>query len=197
MKQMKTICNIFLFGIILFTVSCGRENEYYAPKPRGYFRIDLPEKEYTRIDTIYPFSFEIPVYARLETDTTGYEGEYWFNVKIPEHKGSIHFSYKVVRENLYEYTEDTHNFVYKHVPKAEDIKVEEIKHAENHVFSLLYQIRGVEAASPTQFYITDSTRHFLRGALYFEHIPNNDSIQPVIDFVNEDIFHLISSLRWK
>lgn len=177
--------------------SCRRNNEYFAPKPRGYFRIDLPEKEYKVIDTIYPFTFEIPVYSVLQPDTAGYQGEYWFNVKIPDHKGSIHFSYKVVRNNLYEYTEDTHNFVYKHVPKAEDITVEEVNHNDAGVYSLLYQIRGVEAASPTQFYITDSTRHFLRGALYFEHIPNNDSIQPVIDFVNEDIFHLISSFRWK
>jgi gliding motility-associated lipoprotein GldD len=189
---------IFFAGLSVLAFSCcSGGDEFFAPKPRGYFRISFPEKSYQSIDTLYPFTFEIPVYAVLAHDTAGYSGEYWFNMFIPEYQGAIHFSYKTISDNLFEYTEDTRNFVYKHVPKAEDITVSEIKLDTARVFALSYFIEGAQAASPIQFYVTDSTKHFIRGALYFNHIPNNDSIQPVIDFIRTDIDHFIQTLKWK
>ncbi len=189
---------LLFFAISLFFLhSCGNREDFFSPKPRGYFRIALPEKTYREIDTIFPFRFEIPEYSYLQPDTAGLKNDYWFNVVFPQFDGVIHFSYKPVNNNLYEYTEETRNFVYKHVPKAEEINTSEKKILQQRVFGLIYNINGVEAASPTQFYITDSTSHFLRGALYFNHSPNNDSIQPIIDFINDDIIHLIESLYWK
>jgi len=177
--------------------ACSGDDGFYAPKPRGYFRLSLPERNYRIFDSVFPFSFEIPEYTTVENDTAGYKGEYWFNISWKDFKGKLHFSYKPLRNNLYQYTEDAHTFVYKHVPKAEDIVAEKIEYPENKVFALLYHIDGPEAASPLQFYLTDSVTHYLRGALYFEHIPNNDSIQPIIEFVQNDIEHLISTFKWK
>jgi len=197
---MKTKINISLLLIILITVcfsSCNSNDDYYAPKPRGYFRIDLPEKEYVLLDTIYPFKCEIPAYSSVTDDEKEGEGDYWFNLVFPELKGVIHFSYKKVHQNLHEYTEDTHSFVYKHVPKAEDISAIEKKFHEKNVYAFIYNVEGTQAASSYQFYLTDSINHFLRGALYFQHSPNNDSIQPVIDFIYDDILHLISTFEWK
>lgn len=187
---------VFLLPLFVI-VSCNSSEDYFSPKPRGYFRLTLPEKEYFEIDTVYPFRFEIPEYAQLQDDTAGYQGDYWFNLTFPQFEGVLHFSYKPVNENLYQFTEDTRTFVYKHVPKAEEITTTEKIYPDRSVYGLVYHIDGVEAASPTQFYITDSTRHFLRGALYFEHAPNNDSLQPVIDFINQDIYHLLETIHWK
>ena len=84
----------------------------------------------------------------------------------------------------------------KHIPKASDIKEIPYSNKEHKVYGLVYDIRGSGAASPFQFYLTDSSLHFLRGALYFNMIPNNDSMAPVIDFIEEDMNHLIETLQW-
>lgn len=185
---------VFICSCIIFvlSVSCKNSDEGFVPKPRAYFRIDLPEKKYHLCDTIFPFTFEYPVYSEIEIDSAS-----WFNIVFPKFKGKIHFSYKKVDGHLYEYTEDAREFVYKHVPKATDIKTEIFNDFENNVYALLYHIEGQEAASPLQFYATDSTSHFLRAALYFEHIPNNDSIAPIIEFVNQDVLHFLKTIKWK
>jgi len=193
----RVVSIVCLFIVCFILSSCGNNEEYYAPKPRGYFRIDLPDKEYKLADTLYPFTFEYPVYAYIVSDTNALSHEYWFNIVFPEMLGALHFSYKTVQNDLYNYTEDTRTFVFKHVSMAEDITAQEVKHPENRVFALIYTIDGTDAASPLQFYVTDSTSHFLRGAMYFSHSPNNDSIRPIIDFITEDVLHMIETLKWK
>jgi len=102
-----------------------------------------------------------------------------------------------VHGNLAEYLEDAHTLVNKHIPKASAISQRAYVDGENHVYGLVYQIRGADAASPCQFYLTDSVANFIRGALYFNNIPNNDSLAPVIDFLRSDVEHMISTFRWK
>jgi gliding motility-associated lipoprotein GldD len=85
----------------------------------------------------------------------------------------------------------------KHIPKATAIDSKQFIDEKNHIYGLTYTISGTEAASPFQFYLTDSTRNFIRGALYFNTIPNNDSLAPVIDFLKQDIIHMIETFRWK
>ena len=172
-------------------------NEEYAPKPRGYFRIDFPEKSYTRFDTAYPYTFEYPAYASVVPDTRPSSDPYWINVDFPQFKGRIHISYKPVHENLNKFLEDSRTFVVKHIPKAEAIDDSLIYRPEDRVFGLVYYIEGAQAASPCQFFVTDSSSHFLRGALYFNVTPNNDSLAPVIDFIREDIRHMIQTFSWK
>jgi gliding motility-associated lipoprotein GldD len=190
---------IFILAGIIASVavlipSCSEE---YAPKPRGYFRIDLPEKSYTRFDTAYPYTFEYPEYASVVPDTRPSSDPYWINVDFPQFKGRIHISYKPVHENLNEFLEDSRTFVVKHIPKADAIDDSLIYRPEDRVFGLIYYIEGAQAASPCQFFVTDSSSRFLRGALYFNVMPNNDSLAPVIDFIREDIRHMITTFSWK
>jgi gliding motility-associated lipoprotein GldD len=186
--------SIYLLFFILSMTGC---NEDYSPKPRGYFRIDLPEKQYIRFDSTYPYSFEYPSYAKVVPDTRATSEPYWINIDFPRFQGRIYISYKPVKNNLNEYLEDARTFVVKHIPKAEAIDDTLIYRPEDKVFGLIYYIQGSHAASPCQFFVTDSSAHFLRGALYFNVEPNNDSLAPVLTFIEQDIQHLIKTFRWK
>jgi gliding motility-associated lipoprotein GldD len=190
----KTIPFLFLVSAILFAASCG---DNYVPKPRGFFRIDLPEREYKVLDSVFPYVFEYPVYAEINNDPHAPDQPYWINVDFPRFKASVHLSYKNVDDDLSKYTEDAHSLVMKHIPKASSIEEIRIDNPQSNVHGLVYNIEGTGAACPYQFYITDSTNHFLRGALYFNTLPNNDSLAPVIEFIKGDIMHLLETARWK
>lgn len=186
----------FIIALILF-FSMDACREDYTPKPRGYFRIDLPEKEYRLFDTVYPYTFEYPAYARVVPDHRINSEAYWINIEYPQFRGTIHVSYKAVSGNLLEYLEDARTFVMKHIPKADAIDDSLIYRPEDRVYGLVYDIEGTGAASPCQYFVTDSSAHFLRGALYFNTSPNNDSLAPVIEFIRQDIRHMLTTLKWK
>ncbi len=194
MKQMNRLAALIIVAVFIILSAC---QEDYAPKPRGYFRIDFPEKEYVRFDTTYPYTFEYPVYARVMPDTRPTSEPFWVNVDFPQFQGRIHVSYKPVDQNLPEYLEDARTFVVKHIPKADAIEDSLIYRPEDDVYGLVYYIDGMQAASSCQFFVTDSSSKFLRGALYFNVPPNNDSLAPVIDFIREDIRHMLETFRWK
>lgn len=185
--------SLLLVGIISL-IACGSD---YFPKPRAYFRIDLPEKNYRHLDSIYPFSFDYPVYSSISQDKNSPHEKNWININFTDFKGSLHLSYKRVDGNLVKYMEDSRTLAFKHIPKASAIDNRLIINKKSKVFGLIYEISGSGAASPYQFFVTDSLNHFLRGALYFNIVPNNDSLAPVIDFLKQDIEHLIQSFEWK
>lgn len=183
--------------LIILLISACKTHE--TPKPRGFFRIDLPEKSYQRFDVSFPYSFEHPEYARVVPDNREHAEDYWADIVFDKFNARIHLSYKPVRSqnDLYGYFNDAYTFVHRHIPKATGIREETVSFYDNRVHALLFRIRGRDAASALQFYATDSLSHFLRGALYFELTPNNDSLAPVIDFLEADIRHLLYSLEWK
>lgn len=184
-----------LTTIILITAFACQTN--YVPKPAGYYRIDFPEKEYKKFDTTFPYSFEYPVYSFIVPDTSKIAEPYWINIVYPDFHAQLHISYKSIHGNLATYLEDAHTLVNKHIQKANAIVQREYIDETNKVYGLVYEIKGSDAASPCQFYLTDSTNSFMRAALYFDLIPNNDSLRPVIDFLKQDIDHMISTFRWK
>ena len=181
---------------ILVAPSCSND---FTPKPRGYFRIALPEKKYILLDSVYPYKFEYPAYARITNDPLSPLEKNWINIEMPVFHGRIHISYKslVDKNLLVKYTEDTRTLALKHMAKASGIRNIAINDPGRKMYGLVYEINGMGAASPYQFYLTDSTRHFLRGSLYFDVVPNNDSLAPVIDFVKSDIQHLFETINWK
>jgi gliding motility-associated lipoprotein GldD len=187
---------LFVFiAVLLFTASsCG---DSYVPKPRGYFRIDLPGKDYQLFDSTFPYTFEYPVYADITADRSKIAEPYWINIRYKPFHATLHLSYKVINGNLAKYLNDAHTLVNKHIPKANAITQREFLDPKNRIFGLVYQIRGADAASSYQFYVTDSVSKFVRGALYFNMVPNNDSLAPVIDFLTRDMEHMISTFRWK
>ncbi len=185
---------LYLFALILFmTFSCQQD---YTPKPHGYFRIDFQEKTYHQFDSIaLPYTFDIPGYSKIVPDRDRLAEPYWINLKIPAHKAEVHISYKKVQNNLAKLMEDSRTLAYKHSIKADAINERIFVNQKKKVYGTIYLIDG-NAASPVQFYLTDSTQNFLRGALYIREVPNIDSLRPVIDFLTPDIIRLIETTKW-
>ena len=187
---------IFSFPLLffLFTISCKQD---YTPKPHGYFRIDFQEKSYHMLDSAgLPYNFEIPAYSKVVPDIDRLAEAFWVNLKIPAHKAELNLSYKKIENNLEQLTEDSRKLAYKHDVKADAINEKIFVNPAKKVYGTIYLIDG-NAASPLQFYLTDSTKNFLRGALYIREVPNIDSLRPVIDFLTPDIIRLIETTEWK
>jgi gliding motility-associated lipoprotein GldD len=211
MNKLNDICEGFDFKKILFkplfwstfllvclTIIFTGCRSDYSPKSRAYFRIDFPEKNYqTFQDENCPFSFKYPVYASVYQDTE-YDAEpCWKHVHFKPFDAYIHLSYKPVAsfENFHELREDARSFVFEHTVKASEIHRTE-KNINNHSLGVIYEMQG-NTASAIQFYVTDTNQHYLRGALYFNAPANRDSLDPVINFIAEDIDILMRSLEWK
>lgn len=181
----------------LFLTSCDDDDDdIVSPKPRGYIRIDFPEKSYRTYDSICPFSFEIPRYARMEPNKSPNAEPCWLNLSFPQFRATIHLSYKTIENNLDKYLDDAHAIANKHQIKATGLDEITVLRDSARVYGLLFDIAG-NTASSLQFYLTDSTTHFLRGSLYFNAVPNADSLGIVVDFLKKDVLHLINTTRWK
>lgn len=193
MVSFRFVATFFLLGMF---IACS--NEDYSPKPRGFFRISLPEKTYETPATGCPYSFEIPGYALLVDDKSNNTEPCWKNVDFPQFNARLHISYFAIGPTapFDMLTEDARTFVFKHTAKATAIDQQQIADPERKIYGLRYEIGG-NTASNVQFYLSDSTRHYLRGALYFNERPNMDSIRPVLDFIKEDIDHIIRTIHWK
>jgi gliding motility-associated lipoprotein GldD len=193
LKQSKTFVytSILLFAILF--VECKNQS---IPKPRAYYRISFPEHSYHVLDKDFPYSFEIPDYTKISEDHAPNAEPYWINISYPAYKGQIHISHKFIHNNLAEILEDSRKLAYKHSIKADAIGEKLFVDSEKEIYGILYDIKG-DAASSLQFFLTDSVRNFLRGSLYFNSIPNKDSLAPVISFVREDIIHLMETFEWK
>ncbi|SFV31819.1 gliding motility lipoprotein GldD [Thermoflavifilum thermophilum] len=173
-----------------------------TPRPRGYFRIDLPQKKYQLFDKPgYPYTFEYPVYAEIVKDTVFFdtipENPYWINIVFPGLNGKIYLTYKVIskKQPLQTLLNQVFEMTDQHDYKA-DYRDEIRIHTPYHVDGIFFSLGG-DVASAKQFFVTDSTTHFLRGALYFYAVPNADSLAPVNRFVEQDMWHLIHTLRWR
>ncbi len=187
---------IVLTSSFSFTLtSCG-EDDAATPKPRAYFRLAFPEKKYVQYNEDCPFTFEIPAYSKMENDNNNNAEPCWLNLKFPTFNGTLHLSYKEVKDNINTYMQDTYTLASKHQIKASGIEEQQISRPKSKVYGLMYDIEG-NAASSFQFFLTDSTKHFIRGALYFNAVPNTDSIAPVVAFIKQDIYHFIETFEWK
>jgi gliding motility-associated lipoprotein GldD len=190
----------FFFAIHIFVFALIACNSDYSPKPRGYFRIDFPKHEYQSFNQPeFPYSFEYPVYGKIIRDTTFFgdkpENPYWINVDFPRFHARIYISYKQVEGNFDKLRDDAYKMTYKHTYKASSIE-DSMIHTPLGVNGVFFNVSG-NAATAKQFFVSDSTRHFLRGALYFDTTPNADSLSIVNDFLQLDMDHIINTLRWK
>jgi gliding motility-associated lipoprotein GldD len=187
---------IFCFSFFIL-LSC---NNTYSPKPRGYFRIDFPAHSYQPFDRPeFPYSFEYPVYAKIIRDTAFFgdkpENPYWINVDFPGFHARMYISYKKVEGSFDKLREDAYKMTYKHTYKASSIE-DSLISTPLGIHGIFFNVGG-NAATAKQFFVSDTTRHFLRGALYFDTTPNADSLNIVNDFLQVDMNHLINTLRWK
>jgi gliding motility-associated lipoprotein GldD len=185
-------------SILTFLLSGCFSGDSYTPKPRGYFRIDFPAKEYQSYQSDCNYTFDYPVYASVSPDSSNNAQPCWLNISYPQFNGKLHLSYHSVtsRKSLDELVEDSRTFAFKHTVKATAIDEGQISYPANKVYGTYYSIKG-NTASAIQFFLTDSSKNYLRGALYFNEEPRQDSIQPVLEFIGKDIDVMIKSFRWK
>lgn len=198
-NQVVKLCILFL-TVAVFILSCN--SDYSVGKKKGYFHIDFPEKKYQSFDQPgYPYTFEYPVYAKILKDTTFFEdkaGDWWINIDVPQFAGRIYISYKTidVTNKFDSLVRDGFKMAYKqHVDVSTGIEESRIL-TPNNVEGMYFSLGG-NTATANQFFLTDTTRHFLRGALYFDAAPNADSLGIVNDFLKKDVEHLINTLKWK
>lgn len=192
---MKVSLFIGLLGL-LFIASCGDGDEdyIYYPKPISGSKIVFPEKEYKNYKSICNYSFDIPVYSNMQLDTIKQNCN--GNLKFENFNAELFITYIKVDTNLMYNIEYSRKLAYDHSIKADAIEEAVIKNAENKTYGIQYKIKG-NAASNYQFYVTDSTNHFLRGALYFNTAPNYDSLKPTLDFMMEDFDHMLKTINWE
>lgn len=172
----------------LFAISCKEET---FPKPQGYLRLDYPFAKYETYQNNCPFSFGKNVYSIIKHKT-----DCDFNIDYPSMKASIYISYRPINNNLDSLLNDAQRLTYHHSKKARSILEERYVNTEDKVYGMLYEIGG-EAASATQFYLTDSLKNFITGSVYFNVKPNADSLLPASEYIRNDAILLIESLKWK
>lgn len=196
-----TFFSLFLVFCLLPFAAC--DDEVAVPKPRAYPRVIYPEKAYKPFDAAYcDFTFEQPVYATVERDTTFFEkkpdSDCWFNLDVPALNAKIYCSYYPIasRARFDELVQDAFTMTQKHNVKASYIAETPVHRSADRVHGILFSVDG-PAASSYQFFLTDSTDHFLRGALYFNTQSRPDSLAPVIDFMKKDVDRLMATLQWK
>lgn len=184
-----TFFSLFVFSCLLF--SCRKT---YVPRPYGYFRVTIPEHNYKSLDTLnLPYKFEISTLTKIKLQDG--DEPFWIDIIYPMLNAKIHCSYKPVQNNLLELSEDARRFAYAHSNRSDGIVEIAFENPEEEVFGIFYDIKG-NVASPVQLTATDSVRRFFRGALYFENVPNKDSIAPMLDYVREDMIHLMETFEW-
>ena len=189
----------YLGMIVFFCFAC---NDDVVPKPKGYLRLEYPAAHYinTNVDGV-PFSFESNALAnkisskKIISTTESYA----INIEYSTLKGTIYLTYKSInnnQKNLIDFLRDAQNFTQKHTAKADEIKEKEYLNKINKVYGMFYEVGG-NAASQSQFYVTDSTEHFLTGSLYFYAKPNYDSILPAAKYLENDIKRIMETVKWK
>ncbi len=184
-----------LFILTIFVSSC-REEVNHIPKPKGYFRIDFPERSYEEITKKCRATYERPTYTYIQDKESKDEGRCFQNIVFPYYKAAIYCTHIQLDSNdLYVHTEKYQRKVMEHRIKASGIQELEFIDPEKRVYGTTFDIQG-DVACNYIFYLTDSTDNFFSGSLYFEAAPNYDSLQPVIEFIKEDIKHLIETFEW-
>ena len=203
--------SILIIFLLILAMSCSQD---YMPKPKGFNRIDLPPHVYTLSPDSLPYRFEVSKYARITRDSSWVlmnemkhrvspgkpltREKYWIDVVYDTLGADIEITYKELHneeELAKEYVTDAIRLTNKHQVKASGID-ESIVRTQHGLTASISVLSG-EVPSQVQFITTDSTEHFLRGALYFKTATHNDSLAPVINYIKVDIVHLLNTLQWK
>ncbi|WGK94978.1 MULTISPECIES: gliding motility lipoprotein GldD [Flavobacterium] len=184
----KIVLFTTFFTVLLAITSCKKE---VLPKPSSYLRLDYPEANYAQFESQCPFTFEMNADAIIKG-----EKECGFTISYPKMKATIYLTYKPVNGDINKLLRDAQKLTYEHVIKADDILEQPFLNPRQKVFGMFYQVDG-NAATNSQFYATDSTKHFVTGSVYFYAKPNFDSIMPAASYIKNDMQRLLETLKWK
>ncbi|UII74498.1 gliding motility lipoprotein GldD [Flagellimonas sp. HMM57] len=176
--------------LIVFTSIIGCKDEV-LPKPNAMLRLEYPEAKYKEIQNDCTYAFEVNDLSELKENK-----DCSLVLDYPMMNGAVYITYKPVKENLNTLLTDAQKLSYEHVVKADNIIEQPFVNTEKGVYGMFYEVSG-NAASQSQFYVTDSTDHFVTGSLYFYAKPNYDSILPAAIYLQKDIRRIMETLRWK
>lgn len=182
---------LLFFIVVLFLTSC---KETPIPKPHGYPRINLPQRTYKNFNPNCSFTFKTSSVAKIEGSQ---KSPCFFNIAYPQFNAKLHLTYVNVNNDLKKLIDQEYKIREKHNQFATSVQERLYANPNKKVNALIFNINGTKAATPLQFFMTDSTEHFFRGVLYFYNSPNNDSLEPVINFIKQDVDTLIESFEWK
>lgn len=189
---MKSTYSILLISILLFS-ACSKKDENLA-KPRGQVRLTYPKAQYVASSDSLPYQFEYNSFSKITPDQKNHKD--WCNIVYPNMKATLYLSYFPVQNNLDALTRDAQTLLDTHLVKATGTKESRLDDPKRKVYCVITRLNG-ETASNIQFHVTDSTKHFLVGSLYFKTRPQADSLQPAVDYVEKDVRHLLETLNWK
>lgn len=184
----KSIALIVLFILTLTVVGCKDD---VVPKPASYLRLDYAEAKYVNFENQCPFAFEMNAEAVIKG-----EKDCGFTISYPKMKATIYLTYKPVNGDINKLLKDAQKLTYEHVIKADDILEQPYLNPDKKLYGMFYQVDG-NAATNSQFYITDSIKHFVTGSVYFYAKPNFDSIMPAASYIKNDMQHLMETIKWK
>lgn len=177
-----------IFASLLTVAGCKND---VLPKPSSYLRLDYPEAEYIAYKGDCPFEFDTNSQAIVKQNKgCGY------SITYPKMKATIYLTYKPVNNDIKILLRDAQKLTYEHVIKADDILEQPFINPDKKVFGMFYQVDG-DAATNSQFYATDSIKHFVTGSVYFYTKPNFDSIMPAASYIKNDMQRLMETLKWK
>lgn len=183
-----------LAGIILVLLSFSSCKDEALPKPKAFLDLEFPPAEYAETQLDCPYSFEANTIATIANARGNVPC--WINLNYPKLNASIFITYQEVHNNLDSLLMDSQKMPLQHTIKADFIEGDVYINPEHKAYGMFYEIEG-DAASQAQFYITDSTKHFMTGSLYFNQKPNYDSIMPAAAYLKSDIKRLMESLKWR
>ena len=179
--------------IVLLCLACESN---WLPKPPGYNRIELPRHEYQRLEQGYPYQLDFSTHSRVEADSFNLGEKEWINLNYKEFGAKVHLTYKKIDQStdFKTLSNDAFNLTAKHQIKAYGIE-EAILLTPNGYVAVVAELSG-EVPTQFQFFVTDSTSNFLRGAVYFNSALKNDSLAPIIEYIKLDMAHLINSVNF-
>lgn len=184
----RKIFGVGLLGAFLLLQSCKDD---VVPKPDAYLRLEYNEADYAAFANKCPYTFDMNDDAVIEE-----ERDCSFKINYPQMKATVYLTYKPVNNNIDLLLRDAQKLTYEHVIKADDIFEQPFINSKNNVYGMFYRVGG-NAATNTQFYVTDSTKHFVTGSVYFYARPNFDSIMPAADYITNDMRRLMETMKWK
>lgn len=183
--RIKILVLLFLFFVFL-----GSCEDQPIPKPKAQMRLEYPQGASSPLETEnFRFNYNELATPNLDSETA-------FSLEYPDMKGAIFLNYKKVDDNLEKLIVDAKRLSYEHALKADNIVEQPYVNPDKQVYGALFEVQG-NAASQSQFFVTDSTEHFLTGSVYFYVKPNYDSILPAAAYLQNDIRRIIETLEWK
>lgn len=180
---------IVYFLPLLAVLSSCKEDP--IPKPPAQLRLDYAAAEYRTYSADCPFAFEMNKAALLKS-----KRDCNLTIDYPDMKATIYLTYKPVSGNIRLLLKDAQKLTYEHVIKADNIVEQPFVNRGGKVYGMFYEVNG-NAATNSQFYVTDSIAHFIEGSVYFYAKPNFDSVMPAVDYVKKDMKKIMESIRWK